>query len=164
MSKLTKEQMISHQITSEGKLVFDTEEPTYSFTEIEYEGKGYLAETRVQLPVVYRVTAKLDTNRPPKDSDPEPIEGPFFTRHNQIAYITWIDDRNPVCLYGHGYIIGDDGKKHKCYWYKCDSNSDMPYVKEADYPSGRDLFVKPVEDPLYWASDKNSNTNGKHRL
>jgi len=89
----------------------------------------------------------------------------FVTRHNQVAVINQIDDCGGG--YSLGYIIGDDGTKHKHWWYGAlseDAELDgMVLVAEADAPSGRDLFTKyPYDEPDYWT--KHGNINAKHRL
>ena len=86
-------------------------------------------------------------------------EGPYYTRHNQWAWITTKDEN-----YASGYILGDQGNLHRYNWYVSKTNKGMPYIAEADAPSGRDLHVKPVKDPYYWSSAANTNINAKDRL
>ena len=84
----------------------------------------------------------------------------YYTRHGQIAVIESIDGA-VACRYGRGYIIGDSGEHHARSWYKS-IGTEMPYVMEADYPSGEDLFTEPPADPTSWP--KSGNANAKERI
>ena len=57
-----------------------------------------------------------------------------YTRHNQWAVV---ESHTDCGLYGHGFIVGDFGKRHDAWWYV--SSGDFPYVAESDHPSGEDL-------------------------
>jgi len=97
------------------------------------------------------------------------MKGPFYTRHNQEAYVEAETIRGSRsegfeegARYAWGYIIGTDGEKHKFAWYICGAGSEMPYIAEADYPSGHDLFRTKRKD-LTWSESRYA-ANGRHPL
>ena len=62
----------------------------------------------------------------------------LYTRHNQEVII--VSENNG---YAKGYIIGESGNKYYRWWYINKRNSkQMPYIADADNPSGEDVFTQ----------------------
>ncbi len=81
----------------------------------------------------------------------------LYNRHGQRAVIESI---SKCGNHADGYGVRYDGTCKRLHWYVCKSSDSMPYVAEADYPSGWDLLTEKPKEPYAAIVNGKHNPNG----